>query len=90
MPDRVRKPPCDAFQIGEDTVPPLIVQSAEGACEELAVIHRENPKRNPNCGVSELFLERFQVCCRGAIRQSGHPKGPAAQKGSKSDKPGAF
>jgi hypothetical protein len=42
------KPSRDPLQIGEHAVTPLVMQEAEGGLKELAVIHRKNPKRNPN------------------------------------------
>ncbi len=41
MPHRVRKPPGDAFKIGENPVTPLVMQAVEGGAEKLAVIHRK-------------------------------------------------
>jgi hypothetical protein len=43
----MRKPAGKAFEVGEDAVAPLIMQTAEGGTEELAVIHRKNLERGP-------------------------------------------
>ena len=39
VPQRVRKPARDAFQIGENPVAVLVVQPPEGGTEELAIVH---------------------------------------------------
>jgi hypothetical protein len=41
VPDRMGKPARDPFQIGENTITPLVMQAAEGVTEERAVIHHE-------------------------------------------------
>jgi hypothetical protein len=41
MPNRMRETTGDAFQIGKHPVAPLVVQTAKGGTEELAVIHRK-------------------------------------------------
>ncbi len=37
----MREPAGDAFEIGEDAVAALVMETAEGVTEELAVIHRK-------------------------------------------------
>src|SRR5690242_3567650 len=41
VPNRMREPAGDAFEIGEDAVAALVMEAAEGVIEELAVIHHE-------------------------------------------------
>jgi hypothetical protein len=59
MPDCVREAPGDAFEISEDAVAPLIMETTEGGTEKLAVIHRKTWNRR----AFGLFLERFQLGC---------------------------
>jgi hypothetical protein len=37
----MRKAAGDAFQVGEDAVTPLVMQTVNGVAEELIVIHRK-------------------------------------------------
>jgi hypothetical protein len=37
----MREPPGDPFEVGEDAVAPLVMQSGEGGVEEFVVIHRK-------------------------------------------------
>ena len=48
VPDRMGKPARDPLEVGEHAVTPFVMQAAEGGLKELTVIHRKNPKRNPN------------------------------------------
>jgi hypothetical protein len=41
VPERVREPAGDPFEVGENPVAPLVMQAVEGGTEKLAVIHRE-------------------------------------------------
>ena len=41
VPERVREPARNALQIGENAVPPFLMQALECGTKELAVIHRE-------------------------------------------------
>ncbi|MEY9172082.1 hypothetical protein ABIF15_003314 [Bradyrhizobium elkanii] len=60
MPGRVREAACDPLEVGEHPVAPLVVQAVEGGIEELAVIHRQTQKAEPDRNDC-FFLELFQL-----------------------------
>ena len=41
VPERMREPAGDPFEVGENAVAPLVMQAVEGGTEEFAVIHRK-------------------------------------------------
>src|ERR1700682_4874442 len=55
VPHRMGKPPRDPFQIGENTITPLIMQAAEGVTEELAVIHHETCTERNLAGIPSFL-----------------------------------
>ena len=73
VPQRVRKPARDAFQIGENPVAVLVVQPPEGGTEELAIVHcvtRVRTKVEQAEAGLRAFLERFQLGCRDRNRSA--------------------
>jgi hypothetical protein len=68
------EPARDPLEISENPVALLIMQAAQGGTEELAVIHRKNLERNLKPEAAQVFLERFQPCCRARIGPSDAPE----------------
>ena len=71
MPDGVRKPAGDAFEVGENPVAALVAQTVQGVGEKRVVIHgRIRPRvsllDSPSRGVAPV-LEAFHVACRACF-----------------------
>src|SRR5476651_473486 len=64
MPQRMRKAPGDALQVGKHPVAAFVMQPVQGGCEKSVVIHTifyfPRTRASP-------FLEGFQGVCRGKI-----------------------
>jgi hypothetical protein len=70
----MRETAGNAFQIGKDPIPPLVMKAIEGGTEKLAVIHRgtwnlSGPKSE------DTFLEGFHNRCRAEFKRRPHGEG---------------
>jgi hypothetical protein len=71
MPHRMRETAGDAFQIGKDPIPPLVMKAIKGGTEKLAVIHRGTWNLSGPKG-EDTFLEGFHNRCRAVFECRPH------------------